>query len=290
MEFKENVLLSSYTTMGIGGPARYFTRATTIEEMQEALQFAKNHNLPFLVIGKGSNSLFHDQGFCGVAILNKIDFCNEPSEGAFHVGSGYSFSLLGIQTAKKRLTGLEFASGIPATVGGAVYMNAGASGKETKDCLTSVVFMDPEGNVRNYQKKDLQFSYRKSSFQKMKGVIIAATFELTTCSEAREKQIAIVQYRTGTQPYSDKSCGCTFRNPEGNFAGALIEKCGLKGLKVGGAEVSMLHANFIVNKGEASREDIRVLIKLIKEKVKEKEGVDLEEEVCFIPYGGSDGF
>lgn len=284
-EIKENVPLASYSTMGIGGPARYFTKADTIEEMRSALLFARERKVPFLVIGKGSNCLFHDEGYRGIVILNKIDFFEDLGGGVFQVGAGTSFSLLGVKTARLHFSGLEFASGIPATVGGAVYMNAGASGKETKDTLVSVDFMDPEGNVSRYAVSDLEFSYRKSSFQKMRGAIISATFKLSPSDEARDKQISIVQYRTKTQPYGEKSCGCAFRNPTGNFAGALIEKCGLKGFKVGGAEVSTLHANFIINKSDAKAADIRSLIELIRDRVKEQEKIDLEVEVCFIPAG-----
>lgn len=288
IEILENVSLSSYSTMGLGGPAKFFTKAESEEEMREAFAFAKKLNVPFLVIGKGSNSLFHDRGFAGLAILNKIDFFNDLGEGVFHVGGGTSFSLLGVKTARMHYAGLEFASGIPATVGGAVYMNAGASGKETKDTIESVDYMDTDGNIRRYQREELQFSYRKSMFQKMKGAILSATFRLSQNQEARGKQIAIVQHRTKTQPYGEKSCGCAFRNPEGNFAGALIEKCGLKGARVGGAEVSHLHANFLINKCDAKAEDIRSLIELIKKTVKEKEGIDLEVEVCFISSGETD--
>jgi UDP-N-acetylmuramate dehydrogenase len=281
VEIKENVPLSSYSTMGLGGPALFFAKVATREDMQEAILFAKSKNLPFHVIGKGSNSIFSDSGFKGLAILNKIDFFHAVGP-IFHVGSGYSFSLLGAQTAKQNWTGLEFASGIPATVGGAVFMNAGASGKETKDCLISVEFMDSEGEIRSFERDEIAFSYRKSSFQTMRGAIISATFQLACLEDARDKQLAIIQYRTSTQPYGDKSCGCAFRNPPNHFAGALIEKCGLKGVRIGGAEVSTLHANFIVNKDGATAHDIASLIAHIKTTVKEKEGIDLEVEVCFI--------
>jgi len=281
VEIRENIPLSTYSTMGLGGEASFFTKVSTREEMQEALLFAKSKNLPFHVIGKGSNSIFSDSGFKGLCILNKIDFLHTVGP-IFHVGSGYSFSLLGAQTAKQNWTGLEFASGIPATVGGAVFMNAGASGKETKDCLISVEFMDSDGQIHYFEKDEIVFSYRKSSFQTMRGAIISATFLLASLEDAREKQLAIIQYRTSTQPYGDKSCGCAFRNPPNHFAGALIEKCGLKGARIGGAEVSTMHANFIVNRENATAQDIAELIAHIQQTVKEKEGIDLEVEVCFI--------
>jgi UDP-N-acetylmuramate dehydrogenase len=210
-------------------------------------------------------------------VLNKIDFC-DWSEGFVNVGAGYSFSLLGVQTARKGFSGLEFASGIPATVGGAVFMNAGANGKETADCLKSVLHFD--GKVRReFSRAELEFSYRSSPFQKMGGAILAATFELKPEGEARKRQLEIVDYRMKTQPLKDKSAGCVFRNPPGQSAGAVIDQCGLKGLHVGGAKVSEIHANFIVNEGKASAQEVLQLIALVQEKVYEKTGIHLEPEI-----------
>ncbi|MGE5195719.1 MAG: UDP-N-acetylmuramate dehydrogenase [Anaerolineae bacterium] len=280
---EEGKLLRELSTFGIGGPARYFLEVQTIEEMQEAIAEAAKATLPYIVIGKGSNCLFDDRGFDGLCILNKINSCSFKESQVF-VGAGYSFSLLGAQTARKGLSGLEFASGIPASVGGAVYMNAGANGKETSDCLIDVTYVDDKGDVLVLRKESLQFSYRYSSFQKMKGAIVCVSFSLTSSLDARQEQLKLIDYRTKTQPYGDKSAGCVFRNPEDTSAGALIEKCGLKGTKVGGAEVSLLHANFIVNKEEATCSDVLELVDLIKEIVKQKMGVELEMEIRRIPY------
>lgn len=281
--FSENRLLSSISTLGIGGPARYFVEVRTLEEMKQAFIKCNENKLPFFILGKGSNCLFDDRGFNGCVILNKIDFIEEKAE-VIHVGAGYSFSLLGTQTARQGLTGLEFASGIPGSVGGAVYMNAGANGMETSKSLTSVDFLSEEGLFKTYQKEELAFSYRTSSFQKMKGAIIGATFSLKKGENARSHQLSIISYRTKTQPYGDKSAGCMFRNPIDMPAGALIEKCGLKGLTIGGAAVSSLHANFIVNKQNATSTDIMTLVNEIKTKVKIQSGIELETEVRFIPY------
>ncbi|MBS3905308.1 MAG: UDP-N-acetylmuramate dehydrogenase [Simkania sp.] len=279
----KNKLLKEISTFGIGGPARWFLEVNTVELLQEAICQADQAKIPYLIVGKGSNTLFDDRGFNGLVLLNKISFMQEE-ENLIHVSSGYSFSLLGAQTAKKGWSGLEFASGIPATVGGAVYMNAGAGGHETCDHLLRVTYMTTTGDMVTYNKEELQFSYRFSSFQTMKGAIVIATFELLRNQEARNQQLAMIDYRTRTQPYGDKSAGCVFRNPKAASAGALIEQCGLKGLKVGDAEVSTLHANFIVNKGCATARDVLELARLVQNKVHEATGVELEMEIRCQPY------
>lgn len=282
-QLQPHKLLKDLSTFGIGGPARFFYEASNCQGMQEVLSFCHKEKLPFLIVGKGSNCLFDDRGFDGVVILNKIGFCK--MEGMqVQVGAGYSFSLLGVQTARKGLSGLEFASGIPASVGGAIYMNAGASLQETSTCLQSVDFVNEKGELEHYEKSELEFGYRTSSFQKKKGAIVGACFILTTLEEARKKQLAIVEYRTQTQPYGDKSAGCVFRNPKVSTAGALIERSGLKGHSIGGAQVSTLHANFIVNTGDATAKDVLALAKHIRETVNQKMGIELEMEIRCIPY------
>lgn len=282
--FQECKHLSELCTFGIGGPARYFTEVRTIEQMRDALTYSKEKSIPHFILGKGSNCLFDDRGFNGLVILNKIDFMERPADNIFHVGAGYSFSLLGSQTARQGFSGLEFASGIPGSVGGAVFMNAGANGTETCESLVSVDYLDENGSMQVLKKQDLLFAYRTSSFQNMPGVIIGATFQLTSSSSAREKQLEIINYRKKTQPYSDMSAGCIFRNPSCKSAGALIEHSGLKGSCIGGAKVSEMHANFIVNAKNATANDVLELINVIKEQVKEKCSIDLESEVRFVPY------
>ncbi len=283
LRFRENEPLSSYSTFQIGGPARFFQEVDTISEMQELIRYCANTKLPYLILGKGSNSLFDDRGFNGLVILNKIAFCT-IEEGKVHVGAGYSFSLLGTQTARKELTGLEFASGIPGSVGGAIYMNAGANGAETANTLESVEFVNEEGDLVILKKEDVEFSYRHSSFQKRKGAIVAATFQLVPSPTARAHQLGLLDYRMKTQPYQDPSIGCVFRNPEGHAAGALISQAGLKGKRKGGAEVSLIHANFIVNRGAATAAEVLELAKEVKSEVKAVHGVDLELEVRLIAF------
>lgn len=281
---RENISLKQYCTLGIGGPARYFFEIHTIDEMKKAILFCKSNKLDFLTIGKGSNCLFDDRGFDGAVLLNKIDFIKKPSPGKFIVGAGYSFALLGAQTARQGWGGLEFASGIPATVGGAVFMNAGANGKETCETLDEVQFIDADGNEKTITKAEMSFSYRHSSLQDMPGAIVSATFNLIPHEKAREHQIEIVNYRIKTQPYSEKSAGCIFMNPPEASAGALIDKCGLKGTRVGSAEVSHKHANFLINAGGASCQDMLLLMQEVRNAVKASTGKELKSEVRYIPF------
>lgn len=284
-KIQKDVPLKNYTTFGIGGPAAYFLEIHTQEEAVEAMAFASKEGCPFIVIGKGSNALFDDRGYRGLVILNKIQGVIWK-DSSVEVGSGYSFSLLGIQTARKGLSGLEFAAGIPGSVGGAVFMNAGANKQEVCNVITSVGFVDAEGMCKTYLKEDVVFSYRHSSFQGLKGCITSATFNLRPWEEARKQQLDIIAYRTQTQPYGEKSAGCVFRNPEYKSAGALIESVGLKGYKVGGACVSSLHANFIVNEGFATAQDVLELAAFIKAQVFKQTGDILDMEVVCIPYDG----
>ncbi|MDQ5956963.1 MAG: UDP-N-acetylmuramate dehydrogenase [Candidatus Rhabdochlamydia sp.] len=281
--FQSGKLLKDYTTIQIGGPAYEFISIDSIEGMQEVLRYCFTCNRDFFILGKGSNCLFHDDGFKGLVILNKISFCLIEEE-IISVGAGYSFSYLGTQTAKKGLSGLEFASGIPGSVGGAIYMNSGVSSFETADCLQEVIFVGQSGEVEILSRDQIDFSYRFSSFQNRKGAIVAAKFKLTKTKDAKKKQLDLIGYRIKTQPYKDLSAGCIFRNPGKLSAGALIEKCGLKGTCIGDAEVSLIHANFIINKKKATASQVCALICLIHQTVKEKEGVDLKMEILYVPY------
>ncbi len=283
--FANNRFLAEFSTFGIGGPIRYFAEVKTPEDMREGFLFAKSERLPFLVLGKGSNCLFDDLGFSGVVLLNKIDFCdwNGPSVS---VGSGRSFSLLGVQSARRNLSGLEFACGIPASVGGAIFMNAGANGKETCEHLESVTYLHEDGRTQQYTKKELAFGYRNSSFQTMQGAILSAVFSLSEKRpDARETQLQILARRKKTQPLQEKSIGCIFRNPTVSLgAGSLIDQSGLKGFSVGGAKVSEVHANFIVNAKQATAKDVLDLIRSVQTQVFQKTGIHLEPEIRIVRY------
>lgn len=276
--------LAPLCTFGVGGPARYLIEVKQPEEMLSAFQFALQNQLRTFILGKGSNCLFDDRGFDGLVILNRIDFLQIEKPGCFVVGAGYSFSRLGSYTARNGWTGLEFASGVPASVGGAVYMNAGANNQETANTLVSVDFLSFSGIRQTLLRSDFTFAYRHSPFQHLSGAILSAKFGLEPNPEAKRQQLEIIEYRKTTQPYGQASAGCFFVNPPTCSAGKLIDSLGLKGLKVGGAEVSPRHANFIVNTGNASAQDILELAALVKEKVRELSGYELRQEVRFVPY------
>lgn len=280
----KNKKLSELSTFKIGGPALFFSEARSKEDLKKMLMFCHQERLPFFILGKGSNTLFDDRGFNGLVILNKIDYLHEK-KSYFQVGAGYSFARLGQETARRGYGGLEFAAGIPGTCGGAVFMNAGASGQETFETLVEVTYLTHEGDELVFKKDDMQYGYRFSSFQSMKGSIVEACFALKPCAEAKIQQKKAIEYRVKTQPYKDPSIGCIFRNPSrDNSAAFLIDQCGLKGMKEGGAFVSMKHANFIVNLENAEARDVLNLIQKIKEAVFSKTQIHLQEEIRFLPY------
>lgn len=284
MRIETGRTLAEFSTFGIGGPISAFAEVRSGDEMAEA--FAWGRGRPIFVLGRGSNCLFDDAGFDGLVVLNRIEGCSWE-EGRVEVGAGYSFALLGVQSARNGWGGLEFASGIPASVGGAIFMNAGANGGETFDCLESVDYLHVEGARKRYSKEELTWGYRKSAFQQLQGAILSASFVLKRREGARERQLQIVEYRLKTQPYKDKSAGCIFRNPSPDkAAGALIDQCGLKGFSVGAAAVSELHANFLINRGGAKAEEIRQLICEVQQRVREKTGIALEPEIRMV---GRDG-
>ncbi len=285
MKIAENVPLKELSTFRIGGPARYFVEVSSAEELRQAFEFCNHKSIRYHILGKGSNSLFDDQGFDGMVIRNKIDFFTQTGNEVY-VGAGYSFALLGSKTARLGLGGLEFALGIPATVGGAIYMNAGAQGQEVADTLVSVEYMTSTGETQLFQRVDLTFSYRYSSFQThCDGAITGATFSCTPQEDAKEKQKALIDYRMHTQPYGEASAGCIFRNLNNISAGALIDQSGLKGYSIGGAQISTQHANFIVNQSNASAKDVMNLIEFIKKSVRHlNDGLEMECEIRFIPY------
>lgn len=288
LHFVEGKLLSELSTWGIGGPAKYFVELHTEVQLLAALRCCHKHNLHFLILGRGSNCLFDDRGFDGCVMLNRINFIEKINPATYRVGSGYAFNLLGVQCSKDGFTGLEFASGIPGTVGGAVFMNAGADGQETADVLKSVEVIMVDGSRRVFQRPELTFSYRKSPFQGMQhfAAIVAATFELKPLPSSRQHQKAYLERRYKTQPISERSAGCVFRNPTTttHSAGAIIEQAGLKGVMLGGAKVSEVHANYLINVEKSTSTDMRSLIKFVKDQVREKVGVELYEEILYVPY------
>ena len=259
--------MAEYTSFKTGKNADFLLMPESENEIVEAIQFAKKENLPYIILGNGTNVLFAGD-YHGVVIKLQSE----------------SISKIAKDAAKKGLAGLEFASGIPGSLGGAIYMNAGAYGGEMSQVLKSVTSIDTEGNIHTRPASECEFSYRHSIFMENNEVILSADFELYQDNpEEIEKRIAeLTKQRTTKQPLSYPSAGSFFKRPEGYFAGKLIEDAGLKGLQIGGAQVSDLHAGFIINKDNASPEDIIDLMKVVQETVFNKFGVKLEPEVQIV--------
>lgn len=287
MEILHNKELKHFSTFHIGGPARFLTTVTSLDELEQALDFARTEHIPVLCVGKGSNMLFHDAGFSGLALINRLSSFHEKGDGCFEVGAGGSFAQFGRRTAKENWSGLEFAAGIPASVGGAVYMNAGAAGQDVQQTLRSVSTITLDGKKKSYAAEDLSLSYRFSSLQETQEIIYSASFQLTRSSTAYALLQEKLSHRMKTQPYSDKSAGCFFRNPPGESAGRLIERAGLKGCSCGGAAVSLVHANFIINRGEATADHVRQLASEIVERVERMFGIRLVTEVRILDQDGT---
>jgi UDP-N-acetylmuramate dehydrogenase len=268
--YRINELLAPYTTFKIGGACDFLIDASSSELLREVVLYCKESNLPYRVLGNGSNVLVSDEGFRGVVLL-LTDALN----------AGRSLTSLCLEARDNALSGLEFAYGIPGTVGGAVYMNAGAYGGEIADVLTCALYLDENGEVKTLERKDAQFSYRKSPFTGTKSIIISAQFALEDSDKAQitAKMDDYMQRRKDKQPLEFPSAGSMFKRPEGDYASRLIDVCGLKGLRVGGAEVSGKHAGFIINKGGATCKDVLELIEAVRERVYKETSIMLEREV-----------
>ncbi len=280
--------LSKHTSFKTGGNADIVISPTDIHSLCKAIEFLKKNNMEWLIIGNGSNIIFRDSGINGAVIkTTSMEPCISVSGNVISCSAGTSLAKLCTTALDNSLTGLEFAYGIPGTVGGAVYMNAGAYGGEMNDVLKSVTVINTvNGVISEYPASNLNLSYRHSIFSENADLIIlSAVFELQ-CSDATQikaKMNELMSKRKEKQPLEYPSAGSTFKRPEGHFAGALIEQCGLKGYSIGGAEVSEKHAGFIVNKNSATSTDIINLIEYVTNTVKEKTGITLEPEVKIIP-------
>ncbi|BAE81013.1 UDP-N-acetylenolpyruvoylglucosamine reductase [Chlamydia felis Fe/C-56] len=280
---RRGVWLSKYSTFRIGGPANYFKEVNSAEEAQQVIQFLYSQNYPFIIVGKGSNCLFDDQGFDGFVLYNNIQKKEFLSETTIKVYSGMSFSFLGKTLSSSGYSGLEFAVGIPGSVGGAVFMNAGIGNQDIASAIESVEAINSNGDIISYQAAELEFGYRRSRFQNSKEFILSATFRLSKSASSIQIAKDLLQNKLLSQPYQQPSAGCIFRNPPGNYAGKLIDEAGLKGLSLGGAQISSKHANFIVNNGRATSHEVKELIQIVRDKLK-SQGISLEEEVRIIPY------
>ncbi|MBQ2106607.1 MAG: UDP-N-acetylmuramate dehydrogenase [Lachnospiraceae bacterium] len=281
MEVRINEPMMKHTSFRAGGAARWFAVPETAEELKAVLAACRKADTPWYVIGNGSNLLVSDKGFPGVIIsTDKFDRL-EVNGTEITVGAGVMLSKLANTAYKAGLTGLEFAAGIPGTVGGACVMNAGAYGSEMINVLKSVTVLTPEGTVETLPAEKLELGYRTSVIPKKGYLVLEAVMSLTEGNMEESKALMddLAFRRKDKQPLEFPSAGSTFKRPAGHFAGKLIEDCGLKGFTVGGAQVSEKHAGFVINKGGATASDIYNLCKEVEKRVKAEFGVSLEMEV-----------
>lgn len=282
---RTNEPMSKHTTFRIGGPAKYFAMPMNVEELSQVIASCRAYKTPFFLLGHGSNILVGDKGIDGVVIQLYKNFDNYSIEGNIvKAQAGAMLNKLGQDIKDAGLTGFEFASGIPGTLGGAVMMNAGAYGGEMKDIVKSVSLMDYDGNLVEKTGEEMDFSYRHSIIEDEDYIVLGATLELEKgdIRAISDKMMELAIARKTKQPLEFPSAGSTFKRPEGYFAGKLIMDAGLAGYSVGDACVSEKHCGFVINKGNASAEDVLNLIEDVKKKVYEKFGVELSPEVRLV--------
>jgi len=306
---QKNVLLKNYTSFKIGGQAKYFLKINTNEKLIEAIKWAKKHKLPFFILGGGSNLLVADEGYEGLVINFQFSIFNFQKNKII-VGAGMKLEKLINASMKTGLTGLEWAVGIPGTMGGAVRGNIEAFGSSISQLVKKVqVFDAKKEEIKIFNNKDCEFKYKNSIFKQNPNLIILSVeIKLKKCEKEKIKKRICdnLNYRAKNHPLNFPSAGCVFKNYESKIAshelvkqfpelkefnkkkiipaGWLIEKCGLKGSKVGGAEISQKHANFIINSGQAKANDVLELIKIIKKKVIGKFKIKLEEEIQYLGF------
>lgn len=307
MVIQENEPMSVHTSFKVGGPARYFAKASSMESLKNALSFAREKHLPHFILGNGTNLLVSDKGYDGVIISLAGDFSEieDLGNGKFKVGAATPLGRFARHTLKQGYAGIHKLAGIPGTLGGAVYMNAGAYGQEIGQACTGVTVLDAGGNIRELSAAECGFGYRRSVFSNGNNgagddngkIILAATFQLQSASSQGltaadlEAELAeCMAKRKATQPLNMPNAGSTFKRldkgatetPTQIAPGYYIEQAGLKGYRIGSAEVSTLHANFIVNAGGATAQDIKDLSKYVQSKVAEKFGIELKREIILL--------
>lgn len=274
--------MKKHISFKVGGPADFLVKPETEEELIQVIKLLKEENIPFLVIGNGSNLLVKDGGIRGVVIELTDNFNNYEIEGnIIKAQSGALLSILGRNALKNSLTGFEFAAGIPGTLGGALAMNAGAYGGEMKQVIKTVRLMDTEGNIFELSNEEMKFEYRRSILTTNDFIVLSAVIELKqgNADEIKETMVDYANRRSTKQPLNFPSAGSTFKRPEGHFAAKLIDDCGLRGLNLRGAQVSDKHCGFVINSGDASAKDLLDLMFIVKSTVNAKFGIMLEEEV-----------
>lgn len=278
---KTNEPLSNYTFTKTGGKGDFVITPNTYQEVQSVYKFSLEHNIPITILGNGSNLIIKDGGIRGIVlILTKMNHIH-LSNNKIKAQSGAAIIEVSHYALKNSLSGLEFACGIPGSIGGALHMNAGAYGGEVSDVLQEVLVLDKNGDFLSLAEDEMELDYRKSSIAQNGYLVLEATFNLTpgNFNEIKEKMDELTFQRESKQPLEYPSCGSVFKRPPGYFAGKLIQDSGLQGTQIGGAQVSTKHAGFIVNVGSATATDYLKLISYIQNTVKTKFGVDLEPEV-----------
>ncbi len=283
---KDNVRINepmkNHTTFKIGGPAQYYVTPESVTQIQEVVSLCRDMNIPLHVIGNGSNILVGDDGVDGVVLALFNTFSDyEIKDNVITAQAGMSLIKLSVIALREGLTGLEFASGIPGSVGGAVYMNAGAYDGQMKDVVTSVTVLDEAGNIRILGRNELDMGYRTSAVAKHNMIVLQVIIELKAGDkeQIKDRMNQLSELRKQKQPLEYPSAGSTFKRPEGYFAGKLIADAGLKGYSIGGAAVSEKHAGFVVNMGGATAKDVVELTDYIKKRIIEQFGVTLELEI-----------
>ena len=286
---KDRVLVDEpmkrHTTFRIGGPADFFLLPSTVDEVRGILEIFREEELPYFILGNGSNLLVSDKGYRGVIIQLYRNFSNISVEGnEICASSGALLSQIAAAARNASLTGFEFAGGIPGTLGGAVVMNAGAYGGELKDVLKEAVVMTEQGEILTLPVEKLDMGYRTSRIKKAGYLVLEARLVLEQGDMDKIRDITkdLTEKRVSKQPLEYPSAGSTFKRPEGYFAGKLIMDAGLRGYQVGDAQVSEKHCGFVINKGNATAADVLTLIENVREKVQEQFGVTLEPEVKFL--------
>lgn len=281
---KENEPLSNYTYTETGGPAEVLIFPTSTKEVTEIMNWIKTEDCPLTILGNASNLIVKDGGIKGITII-MTEIKDIVAKGErVTAGAGAAIIDVSQEALNQDLTGLEFACGIPGSIGGAIYMNAGAYGGEVKDCVESVQILTRDGEVKTYSNEEMNFSYRHSYLMDIDDIVLSVTFKLDKGdhSKIKDKMDELTYLRTSKQPLEYPSCGSVFKRPEGYFTGKLIQDAGLQGLVHGGAQVSEKHAGFIVNINNATATDYQELIKQIQDEIYRIYKVNLEREVRII--------
>lgn len=285
ISYKEEISLKNYNTYRVNTTAKYLVFPNTYDELKEIIKYLKENNIKYLLLGNGSNIILSMNYYDGVII--KLDNFNTITynDNLVTSGAGCSLIKLSLDTIENGLSGMEFSTGIPGAVGASVAMNAGAYNSDLSEILKEVTVLTPNNEIKTMNKIELSFEYRDSFLKKNKDyIVLSATFELKNgnIEEMKELVNERKKKRISSQPLDMPNAGSVFRNPKDNYAGALIEAANLKGYNINGAEVSTKHANFIVNKGEATGEDIIKLIEKIQKEIKEKNNIELKLEQIIV--------